>query len=222
LKRLVRHSVVGVLLILSAGVVGLWIRSHYQFDSVMWLKREAKAEHAESVRLDIYSGKGTIEVSWKEHRRVPSRPEYPRWRQTYRNGVGPRAPDPVVYYSGWSKRAWGFGLLHEFKNEKEKKSRDQDFEALKQLYRSSHPPKGDFMFLDHRRSVWFPHWFLAAVLAMPGLRGLWVWGRKRRRARRGLCAGCGYDLRGGGEKCPECGRPLAEGDGASPTLQRAG
>lgn len=39
---------------------------------------------------------------------------------------------------------------------------------------------------------------------------LWVRGvvarrRRRRRMQRGLCGGCGYNLRGSREKCPECG-----------------
>lgn len=33
--------------------------------------------------------------------------------------------------------------------------------------------------------------------------------RSRRRIRRGLCPGCGYDVRHSPNRCPECGRELA-------------
>lgn len=33
---------------------------------------------------------------------------------------------------------------------------------------------------------------------------------RRRRRLRGLCLGCGYDMRGGGDGCPECGREFDE------------
>jgi hypothetical protein len=41
---------------------------------------------------------------------------------------------------------------------------------------------------------------------------LWLRRRKRRRARLGLCARCGYDLRGssGAASCPECGTPIPD------------
>jgi len=51
-----------------------------------------------------------------------------------------------------------------------------------------------------------PDWLLIAILAVPtfrSIRGVWV---RRRRKARGLCIGCGYDLRGAPGRCPECGR----------------
>jgi hypothetical protein len=32
--------------------------------------------------------------------------------------------------------------------------------------------------------------------------------RQRRRSRFGLCLNCGYDLRGSGDRCSECGAPV--------------
>ncbi|MCA9255418.1 MAG: hypothetical protein KDA33_07255, partial [Phycisphaerales bacterium] len=36
-------------------------------------------------------------------------------------------------------------------------------------------------------------------------------GRLRRFLRKGLCPSCGYDLRGGGDRCPECGANVPTG-----------
>lgn len=54
-----------------------------------------------------------------------------------------------------------------------------------------------------------PYWFLVlALLPLPAraFRETWViW----RRGRRGLCLGCGYDIRASTGRCPECGREIA-------------
>jgi hypothetical protein len=57
------------------------------------------------------------------------------------------------------------------------------------------------------RAYFVPYWALLLVAAVaPGklARGRY---RAYRRSRRGLCAGCGYDLRATPGRCPECGEP---------------
>lgn len=58
------------------------------------------------------------------------------------------------------------------------------------------------------KRLWVPYWFVLSLLAAAG----WLSSRPLRRAalagrraRRGLCPACGYDLRGSGDRCPECG-----------------
>jgi hypothetical protein len=55
---------------------------------------------------------------------------------------------------------------------------------------------------------WLPYWALAAAFAVLPV----VWARQQlrrmasqRRRNEGLCPGCGYDLRGTPQRCPECG-----------------
>ena len=54
-------------------------------------------------------------------------------------------------------------------------------------------------------AVILPLPFILLVVAAPVLRWLHLRRRRLLRERRGLCAQCGYDLRGSAGKCPECG-----------------
>jgi hypothetical protein len=57
-------------------------------------------------------------------------------------------------------------------------------------------------------SLYFPHWLAILIL---GIWPAWWYSRiwtRRRRARRGCCIQCGYDLRASPDRCPECGRQI--------------
>ena len=54
-----------------------------------------------------------------------------------------------------------------------------------------------------------PNWFLIALFAVATTRAFFRGDRRLRRLIRGLCAECGYDLRGATERCPECGTPFS-------------
>ena len=59
----------------------------------------------------------------------------------------------------------------------------------------------------HYRAM-FPHWAAAVALGVPPLgliKPIVLYLRTRRRARRGQCRSCGYDLRATPRQCPECG-----------------
>ena len=53
---------------------------------------------------------------------------------------------------------------------------------------------------------WIPLWSIAVVCALAsGLLTALPVLHRRKRAKRGHCLHCGYDLRGSTERCPECG-----------------
>src|SRR5688572_13173360 len=70
-----------------------------------------------------------------------------------------------------------------------------------------HDDQSEFRGYEYGLEV--PFWFVCAVSAPLPVRWAWRRARHRRRVRAGLCAVCGYDLRGTPERCPECGAAQA-------------
>jgi hypothetical protein len=64
------------------------------------------------------------------------------------------------------------------------------------------------------------YWLVLAVGVLPALRPVLRWNRARRRRRQGRCVCCGYDLRATPERCPECGREVAEIAATAPPRPR--
>jgi hypothetical protein len=62
---------------------------------------------------------------------------------------------------------------------------------------------------DQSRAVQVPHWFVAALAAVPP--ALWLRRRRADRRRAGLCMRCSYDLRASPDRCPECGTASSAG-----------
>jgi hypothetical protein len=76
----------------------------------------------------------------------------------------------------------------------------------------------------NRFTIWYwvvavPYWFIVLPTAvLPA----WWWLRRRKTCARraaGRCSGCGYDLRGTPERCPECGTAVPAGKPAELVAQ---
>lgn len=61
------------------------------------------------------------------------------------------------------------------------------------------------------RLYFVPYWALLVLLAVAPVTLGWLRYRRYRRSRRGLCPGCGYDLRASEGRCPECGAVARKG-----------
>jgi hypothetical protein len=83
---------------------------------------------------------------------------------------------------------------------------------LRMGFYASHIPEYEIFDLYHCvqefRTITFPHWFAAALLAISPACWMIRSGRRRRRSLSGGCVCCGYDLRASPDRCPECGRAL--------------
>jgi hypothetical protein len=79
------------------------------------------------------------------------------------------------------------------------------FACLGFEYRAGGTPNAPIGAVPEFWFVTIPYW---SLLLLTGVGPAWWLYRRRRREHRmrhGLCRNCGYDLRGTGDRCPECG-----------------
>jgi len=162
--------------VLFAVVCVLWVRSHVVRDYAWaWLPWRADAGGGRRLKLDLDSGGGQVEVSWRvwtdaERQQLIRRNElaaansyhrtFPDVPQSYARSIPPTAWNALGF-------KWYSGPTHS--------------------------------------SVCLPYWSAALLAAGLPAAWAVVRARRRRRVKAGLCAACGYDLRATPERCPECG-----------------
>jgi hypothetical protein len=168
-------------LALSLAFAVLWVRSLWTGDSVRWF--------GAAQNLDVYTGPHLVMVTFEDD------------------------VDMRLAGAGWMHLSYAI--------QKGRNGATWPWPRVRQLL----APLG--FYVDHDRTplsvvpgpvtrheggraiylVCVPYWLLVAGTGLP-LPLLRVPGfvRSRRRSARGLCVGCGYDLRATPGRCPECGR----------------
>jgi hypothetical protein len=198
MRRIGRHildALTLLLLPLSVATVGLWVRSYYDTDRVLWWRsRPAQGVRynddlyrvaAERGRLGFIHDRGTC-LWWYPY-------DFIQWHLSSSPAPPPTprpvdAPEPLdwpfrgrtnIYAANVAARA-GF---------------ERGTYQLVEPYNS----------LLVTEDVWaVPVPALAGILAiLPLVR--WRWLLRRRRDQTGVCSGCGYHLRATPGRCPECG-----------------
>jgi hypothetical protein len=182
---------VGLSLLLSLCVAGMWVRSYWANEA--WARWRYAKPTDETKLSRIVSERGRVEVTFL--------------RTKYPSGVavleeGPKETTLTVpgfkctYPNGW----WRFAMTV---SPPPHKHWWEHVGVVAQLERGLRwgisPGVGSYTYLGA------PYWLLFLLtISAPALWALGWW-KRRRRFREGHCRDCGYDLRETPEKCPECG-----------------
>jgi hypothetical protein len=200
--------------IFCAGMFVLWGRSYWRSDWVGWSK--TAVQMPVKVRTGwIYSGGGGVQVGFGSERiYIPPGTTTPRGWQ-YKSQKSPIAPQALEMELGWRKSMMQFGVSHDWSTPNGL-SMLAGLPGVGQMFVPA--PVG---WTEWSWAIWVPHWFLVLLFGVLAGRWIYPWARSRRWRNRGLCSGCGYDLRGSGEQCPECGRINSKLTGETPVLRQS-
>jgi hypothetical protein len=181
---------------LCAAACTLWSRSHHVADDLRYRKVFDPREPIHIHILVFKSGAGAIQFGWGTGVHYAPKDTPPRDKWFYACEENPEHPSKRSITSGSKRSLAGFGVL----SDRKLGPPMSDLPVLGVLFVPS-----DYQWIQTFSAIWMPLWFLAALFASIPARQIYLWFRYRRRKARGRCVTCGYDLRAGGDKCPECG-----------------
>lgn len=179
MRRWVGHSLVLLSTLLCLFTAFLWVRSYWMSDR-LWLRTRVDRVGNPSAYLGIYSGVGgilfsAVKVKESSETKIIGLPG-PFWHDS--------ESDPVPASSAGLGATWEWGAV--------------GFGGWTNTFMTRQSS-------SVMTGIYVPHWFLLFLFAIIPFvkvrRALLL----RRRAAKGCCTKCGYDLRASPEKCPECG-----------------
>jgi hypothetical protein len=179
--RLALSVLSGLSLVLSLAVAVLWVRSYWRADAVNLTHAQRDPTETRWARVLVHSEWGQVQV-------------WGRWYASSDAGFIARNLDHDLGWSidgdsrgaFWSERSgterWGFAW----------ESETWTSRAVSATI------------VNRRLTV--PHWSIVMLFWLPPAAWALHCSRRRRRAAKGFCIDCGYDLRATPDRCPECGR----------------
>lgn len=215
------HFAAALSLLACLGAVALWARSAGKADHFWLIHRSGHAQMLRSASGDIeFKAKRTYYADTSRRPRLQyehsvGEPGVSEPSQSYRlhGRVGPvrwgrSQPRPAPTAEELRQRGERFDALLARLRELDRRAQAGDRQAAGEWVDTHLVVQGLHVFQGPQWSVHAPAWLVTTVAA--ALPGLWVYRMSRRRHPPGHCSRCGYDLRGGGGRCPECGTPVGE------------
>jgi hypothetical protein len=172
----------------------LWIRSFFAIDYIRYfgpMDRDNVAYYA------IGSNAGYLRLEWTRYH------------------FAAEERDVFAWSTGWDWRVDGWRSDASYQRALTNYGRGW-LSASHQRRRTNTKP----LTTEIERDIRVAYWLVIPWLLISPV--LWLRGRlrQRRRLHSGRCTSCGYDLRGSGSICPECGTPIPERVSCSASLPR--
>jgi hypothetical protein len=175
-------------LVPAVAAAAMWVRSFWRLDEVAGV-------NADNVLRAAVSYRGAVHLVRAEHNGTP-------------RGIGwdvydvPAAADWGDFYAltdlDW--RVWGVAKFST------RRGPGTPVNVVAPMRRR--PPLTPWIFTPPYAAYAVPYWVLLLITGVVGWKAAARVVRRTWRRRRGLCPGCGYDVRFASERCPECGESL--------------